>query len=400
MGQEGKGGGKSLYEQMGVDPHKSSVREIFEKIVRQNFPGAFCNVAHIPGRPGMVMVLHTDGSGSKSVQRHLGFMEYDDPTIFRGDVYDALSMNTGDIAVSGFLGPYIIAQTIAINPLTVKKEDVLKQNALGVLELIDLYARYGIEIVFMGGETADLPNQVGTHVIDVTVYAEAKVEDLISGNVQPGDKIWGFASDGQAVWETRPNSGLMSNGLTLVRLGLLSADHYNTKKLRHLQGYGKPFQGRYLSGYKIDGLDMILNEAILSPTRQWAIVVKLLVEELKRRDAFHLLHGISMNTGGGATKIRHLGQGIVYVKRMPTFPPFFQFIRQATGETPKNMFTALNTGVGVDVVGSDEGGILSAVIESVSQKTTIKAYELGECMQSTDGKNYVVLQTNFGEFSY
>src|SRR4030043_1966605 len=94
---------KSIYEKMGVDPHKGTVKGIFEKIIKNDFPGAFCVMARDEKNPGRVKVKHSDGSGSKSIQRCLHYFETGDETIFQGDTDDALSSNASDIAAAGFV---------------------------------------------------------------------------------------------------------------------------------------------------------------------------------------------------------------------------------------------------------------------------------------------------------
>ncbi|MFA5197664.1 MAG: hypothetical protein WC437_04580 [Patescibacteria group bacterium] len=390
---------ESLYKLLGIDPDKSTVREIFGAIVHNDSPGAFVNIARDPEYPGMVFTSHSDGDGSKFIQRLLHYLEADDETIFQGSADDAFSMNTGDIAASGFVsGLWAITQTINCNGGNAPKEIILRQIALQIVELLDLYRRYGFNLnFFMGGETADLPDQVATMVLDMNVYAREPETNLIRGNVQPGDVIYGFASNGQAKWEEKPNSGIMSNGLTLARTCLMDGEY--SKKYPFLVRAGGAFTGRFdidSSPAELNG--MTVSEAILSPTRQWAIVIKLIIEKLKKMNALGLLHGISMNTGGGATKIQHVGQGIVYKKNMPEPPPIFQLIKEEAGERWRNMFQTFNCGIGIDVVGSHEGGILRECLQSVSKETGVELFGLGVCENSEDGANKIILETPYGTF--
>lgn len=393
-----KGDGKSLYELLGIDPHKSSVKQIFEKINSNDFLGAFCNIIIAPDSPSIIAeVKHSDGSGSKSVQRCLAFEESGDETVFQADVVDALSMNTGDVASCGFVERYYITNTIAINAGNVNKKAILRGVACGLVELKELYGKYGMEIISFGGETADLPDQVKSYIFDMDVYSRTNVKNVIKGNIQDGDKIFGFSSGGKAVWEQDKNSGQMSNGLTFSRISLMHKEY--AKKYPFLCREGKPYRGKFRTDDYIKELGMTVGEAILSPTRQWAIVIKLLIDELKKRRAFHLLHGISMNTGGGATKIKNLGKNIVYKKRMPEPLPYFKFIQRETKEKWVNMYTTLNMGVGLDIVGSDRNGILAEAIKEVSRQTKIRSYKLGECEKS-NLPNHVILKTKYGSFLY
>ena len=390
---------KSLYEKLGIDPDKSTVREIFGAIVHNDFPGAFVNIARDPDLPGVVFTSHSDGDGSKFIQRLLHYLETGDESIFQGSVDDAFSMNTGDIAASGFTsGLWAITQTIACNAFNVPKEIILRQIALRIVGLLDLYRRYGFDLnFFMGGETADLPDQVNSMVLDMNITARESESNLIRGNVQTGDVMFGFASDGQAIWEEVLNSGLMSNGLTLGRICLMAPVY--SGKYPFLVRSGGNFTGRFDVDSSSAELGMTVSEAILSPTRQWAIVIKLIIERLKKMDAFNLLHGISMNTGGGATKIQHVGQGIIYKKNMPKPPPIFQLIREESGENWRNMFKSFNSGIGIDVVGSPDGNILRDCLMAVSEETGIQLYgELGVCEASKTKSNKVILETPYGTF--
>jgi len=390
---------KSKYAQLGVDAGKGSVRQAFKDVVKNDFPGAFVNIARDPDIPGLVHTMHPDGDGSKMVQRITHFLETGDAEIFQGAVDDAFTMNAGDVAASGFVfGKWFLTDIININALTLPKKLILGQLAQRFKSLLDLYQTEGFGIVyFMGGETADLPNQVCSATFDMDIKAEAWESDLILGNTQPGDCIFGFASDGQAVWEDRFNFGLMANGLTSGRIHLMSKA-YN-KKYPFLVGFGKKFMGRFEVNDQPDILNgATISQALLSPTRQWAILIRLLLEELKKRGISSMLHGISMNTGGGATKITHVGRGgIVYEKNMPMPPSIFQLIKQESGEVWRNMYQSFNCGVGLDIVGEDCVGFLGA-LASVSRRTGVTLYDLGKCYKGVSGRNIVRLKTPFGTF--
>ena len=261
---------------------------------------------------------------------------------------------------------------------------------------MELYRRFGFQMTFSGGETADLPDQVGSTTFDVSVYADADEADLITGGVKPGDKIFGFRSDGQAKWEDRPNSGMMSNGVTLARICLMLGLY--TEQFPYLIRQGGQYRGRFAVGDKPDCLGgMSVSEAILSPTRQWAIVIRELIKRLKAQGILDLLHGISMNTGGGAHKIAHVGRGIKYRKTMPEPPDFFRLIQCESGESWENMYHGLNCGIGLDVVGADDQRLADAIFD-VSQASGVGYHDLGLCEASGSDQNEVVLITPFGTF--
>lgn len=390
---------KNMYQELGVDADKRSIREIFSGIVKNDFPGAFVNIARNPDIPGLVRTKHPDGDGSKMIQRLLHYLETGQKEIIQGAVDDAFSMNASDIATSGFVfGTWFVTDIININALNVPKELILKQIALRLESLFKLYAEYGFKIFFLGGETADLPNQVNSAVFDMDVWGQTQEANLILGNVRAGDKIWGFASDGQAAWESAPNSGIMANGLTLARLSLMKKEY--GKKYPFLVGSGKEFRGRFEVNYQpVTLCGLTVSQALLSPTRQWAILIRLLLEELEARGITGQLHGISMNTGGGATKITHVGRGgIVYEKTMPIVPPIFQLIQMESGENWRNMYQAFNCGVGLDIVGENSQELDDALFR-VRDKSRVRLYELGKCYLGKQGEpNRVILKTPYGDF--
>ncbi len=392
-------GEESQYSRLGVDAMKGSVRKVFGSLVDNDFPGAFVNIVRDPDRPGEVFTGHMDGDGSKFIQRVLMFRELGDPAIFRGAADDALSMNTGDIAAAGFThGLMTVTDILNVNGFNVPKQIIMEQIGERLAELRDLYRQHGFKMYFLGGETADLPHQVQTVAFDVNVHARAMERDLILGNVQEGDRIWGFASNGRASWESEVNSGIMSNGLTLARTVLMDKSY--TEKYPDLVRQGGAYTGKFLVDFRPAGLDgMMIGEALTSPTRQWAILIKLLIDMLKEENALHLLHGITMNTGGGATKVLHLGKGkMFYRKSMPDPPKIFTAIQYHSGEQWHDMYQNFNCGVGIDVIGDAS---LAPFLSQVEREACVLLYELGECHYWVGGReNKVELKTPFGIFEY
>jgi len=363
------------------------------------------NIISDPFDPTKVLTQHPDGDGSKLVQRLLVYLETEDEKVFAGMADDAISMNTGDIAAAGFVSyPYIMTNVLNVNMKKELKERVMRQIAGRLIELRELYASNGINVKFLSGETADLPDQVRSGVLDVTVTSWADKDKVISGNIQDGDLIFGLASDGQAAWETEENSGIMSNGETMARGVLMHCDYDNNLVYPQLKRDGEFYRGNFHYGDCPDILQNIsVSAALLSPTRQWAIFIKHFITELKNVGALDMLHGITMNTGGGATKIGHLGTGgIEYIKKMPVPPPIFRLIQTESGESWENMYRSFNCGVGLDVVGEDNSVFVQS-LEKVSGLCHIPLYRLGSCRRMIGREtepNLVSLQTPYGAYKY
>lgn len=386
------------YADLGVDAGKESVRNTFTPLIDNDFPGAFVNIVR-DAEPGFVFTQHGDGDGSKGINRLVAYLETGDQAWLCGAVDDAVAMNMGDIAASGFLYNTITWSNnlnVGLAPTQDFKQVLMQAFASRFAELKRMYEEAGFHIKFLGGETADLPDQVSGSVFDVTVHGREPEENIITGNVQPGDVIYGFASHGKATWETQYNSGIMSNGLTLAGTCLGWSGY--SKQYPNLR-LKNPFRGRY----KVGDADPLLRqssvfEALLSPTRQWPLVIKCLVSELAERNILHMLHGISMNTGGGATKIGHVGSGIHYVKDMPPPPPIFKLIQREDKVSWQEMYQAFNCGVGLDVVGADHNEFDEAV-RAVVETTQVEAYPLGIAYASGNRANTVTLNTPFGRFA-
>jgi len=389
---------KDLYKDYGVASNKSDIKANFESIIDNMYPGAFVNINDDPSNPDKRTTMHADGDGSKFIQRVLDYYENGDENVFAGTVDDGLSMNTSDIAAAGFVFGRIHIVDIFDCGNAKIKDIVTRQIKKRFQELIKIYKDFGFDLKFFGGETADLPYQVKSGVFNVAVSAWADKEDVVIGQTKVDDIILGLHSDGQAVWEDRPNFGGMSNGMTLLRGGAM--DLIFNSKYPDL-GDGHFYKGRYYPNDRPAILGgATISEAILSPTRQWAIVLRLIMEELKTRNILHMLHGISINTGGGATKIANVGQGVTYVKINMSLPaPLFRFIQTETKQAWQYMYTTFNCGIGVDIVGEDNANFINAVNTAVSS-CHLTMSQLGFVKPSPDDKNHVILQTPYGRFEY
>ena len=388
---------EDLYKKLGVASDKSGVKENFKDIITNDYPYAFVNISRDPSNQNNCITMHADGDGSKFIQRMLVYYENGDPTVFDGMVDDALSMNTSDIAAAGFVFGAIRFVDIFDCGNMYLKDIIIHQIKKRFHELLRLYSDHGFNLKFFGGETADLPYQVKSGVFNVALTAWADQGDIIKGETEIGDVILGLHSDGQAVWEEKPNSGCMSNGQTLLRSGAM--DPLFNEKYPDL-GDGEFYKGRYCPQHHSEILgDMSVGDAILSPTRQWAIVIREIIMELKKHDIFHMLHGITINTGGGATKIRNIGHGVTYVKNMPEPSPLFRFIQEETGQVWRHMYTTFNCGIGVDIIGENSSDFKFAVQTAV-ESCGLNMSVLGRVSPGTDEENQVILDTPYGRFKY
>ena len=191
------------------------------------FPGAFCKVLPdtLSGSPDHCLLVHADGAGTKSILAYFHYRETGDFSAFRGIAQDSLVMNIDDLACAGVFGPFLLSNTIGRNAKLISGAAIAAIIA-GYRACGEALGRQGIVIESGGGETADLGDTVRTLVVDSTVVARALRKDILTGEkIKPGLALVGLSSGGRASYEDAENSGVGSNGFTLLRHQLLSP-HY------------------------------------------------------------------------------------------------------------------------------------------------------------------------------
>ncbi|MEM2454439.1 MAG: AIR synthase related protein [Candidatus Bathyarchaeia archaeon] len=382
----------SRYVEAGVDVKKRGI-EVFKDLLDNLFPSAFCVVSGDPDLPGFGIVTHTDGAGSKPIQAYLHWRETGEIGWFRGLAQDALAMNLDDIICVG-AAPINFVDYVAVNPVRIDKVGLLRALSEGFKECLHLLENLGIKVLFSGGETADLPDQLRTLDVAVTMNGRVDLSKVITGDrVRPGDIIIGFRSGGRTKYERRDNSGIMCNGITLARLCLIRKS-YQEKYPEIVECWSgrRSYYGRFRLDDYVDNLGMTIGEAILSPTRFYAPVI---LEVLERFRTY--ITGLVHNTGGGLTKCLRIGKNIHYIKDNLFEPdPIFKLIQQESGENWMAMYENYNMGVGFEVIASPE---VADDIISLSEKYGLEAKIVGRCEKSGDG-NKLTIKSPYGEFQY
>jgi phosphoribosylformylglycinamidine cyclo-ligase len=337
------------YEDRGASADKSEVHAAIQGEDPGLFPGAFCKVLpdSLGNSPEHCTLIHADGAGTKSVAAYLWWKETGDASVFRGLAQDSLVMNLDDLLCVGATGPFLLSNTIGRNAKIIPGE-VIAAVIAGYRECAEMLGRHGVEIVSGGGETADMGDAVRTMVVDSTMVARMPRKDVITGDkLRPGLSIVGFASYGQAVYETKENSGMGSNGLTSARHELLSS-HYRdlypeayAPEIRELA-----YTGPYRLQDTLPGSSLTVGEALLSPTRTYAPVLARAFAE--HRDA---IASVFHNTGGAMTKCLRFGKGLTYVKDdLFDPPPLFRALRDASRLDKRELYRSLNMGHRLEIV--------------------------------------------------
>ena len=376
------------YDEVGVDAQKEGI-DVFKSTIDNLYPNAFCTVAQDPEDKDQGLVLHADGAGSKPVQNYLHWKETGDTRWFKSIAQDVMAMNIDDLICIG-ARPISFVDYIAINKGLFPKKEVLDVLNSGFAEVLNSLKKQGIEISFLGGETADLPDQLKTLDVSGTIHGRVRLSEAITGeDVEPDNLIVGIESGGQASYEDEENSGIMCNGITLARHSLMKEEY--EEKYPEIGGQ-KGYYGEFSHDDFLDELGMTVGEAILSPTRIFAPIISKILNV--HREA---ITGMVHNTGGGQTKSLGLGENIHYVKDDIIEPdPIFNLIQEASGESWRAMFMDYNMGTGVELTVENERA--DEIIEIV-ESFDLKAKVIGRCEKSKEG-NKVTIKSQFGNFEY
>jgi phosphoribosylformylglycinamidine cyclo-ligase len=235
---------------------------------------------------------------------------------------------------------------------------------------------------------------VRTIIVDSTVTARLRRDDVISNHtIQPGDAIVGFASDGQATYETEYNGGMGSNGLTSARHDVLAhylADTY-PESFDPEVDKSLVYSGSKRLTEPVAGTGLTVGQLILSPTRTYAPLAKTLLGELRP-----YIHGLVHCSGGAQTKVLHFVEN-VHIQKDNLFPvpPLFRLIQAESGTSWQEMYKVFNMGHRFEVYLPE--AYAQRVIE-IAQLYHVEAQEIGH-VEEYDGKR-VTIQSEVGTFTY
>lgn len=383
------------YAQRGVSAQKEDVHKAVAALDKGLFPNAFCKVYpdYWGNDPAFCNLMHADGAGTKSILAYMYWRETGDSSVWEGIAIDSIVMNIDDLLCVGATGPFTYSSTIGRNKGLIPGE-VIAEVINGSQRYFDRLREYGIEVHFMGGETADVGDVVRTIIVDGTMACRMRRDRLVTTeNMVEGDVIVSLASYGRASYEDGYNSGMGSNGLTSARHELLNKV-YATKYPESLDPslpQDVVYNGKYLLTDTTEtGLDV--GKMILSPTRTYAPVV---LEILKHH--FEKIHGIIHCSGGGQTKCLHyLPRPMRVVKNnLPNTPPLFRMIQESAGTDWKEMYQVFNMGARLEVF-TDK--VTAAEIVSISKSFGIEATVSGYIDMAE--KKELIIDGEFGHFQY
>src|SRR5580704_3402581 len=190
----------SLYSQRGVSAQKEDVHQATEKLNKGLYPFAFCRIYpdYLGADDQWVNVMHADGAGTKSILAYLYWKETGDTTVWKGIARDAVAMNLDDLLCVGIYDKLIFSSTIDRNKKNIPGE-ILEALINGTQSFFDELRGFGVNINYLGGETADVGDVVRTIAVNGTMTARWQKDKLVTNDkIQAGDVIVGLASFGQA----------------------------------------------------------------------------------------------------------------------------------------------------------------------------------------------------------
>lgn len=388
----------SLYSKRGVSAQKEEVHKAIAKLDKGLYEYAFCKMYpdYLGGDDAYVNISHADGAGTKSILAYLYWKETGDVNIWRGIAQDAVAMNVDDLLCVGVYDDLLFSSTIDRNKIVIPGE-VIEAVINGTQEFFDELKKFGVNIHYLGGETADVGDVVRTIAVNGTITARWKKNRLITNNkIKAGNVIVGFASDGQASYETQYNSGLGSNGLTSARHDVLSkyyAEQYPESFEPSLNNevvyIGK---NKMTDEIELNDSKFEIGKLLLSPTRTYAPLMKVLLENY-----FDDIDGVIHCSGGGQTKcMKYLPHAMKVVKNnLFDVPPIFNLIRENSGADFKEMYQVFNMGHRLEIFTSETAAV--KMIDAARQ-FNIEAKIIG--YTEANNSKQLLLKATFGEVVY
>lgn len=404
-------GDGGLYSKRGVSAQKEEIHEATKNLDKGLYPKSFCKIYPdvLCGNDAWVNVMHADGAGTKSILAYLYWKETGDVSVWKGIAQDAIVMNLDDLLCVGIYDNLLFSSTIDRNKNLIPAE-VLEAIITGSQEFFDKMKAFGINITYMGGETADVGDVVRTIAVNGTMTARWPKALLVTNEkIKAGDVIVGLAGYGQANYETEYNSGIASNGLTSARHDLL----HKTYGARFHESYDTSLDEHvvYVGPHRItDEVEVTSNprlndsvgqeqpvtstigQLLLSPTRTFAPLMKELLE-----NQFDAIHGLIHCSGGGQTKcLKYIPENVRIVKDNLFEPPvIFKLIQEASKADDREMYQVFNMGTRLEIYTNEKDA--DAII-NVSKSFGVNAQLIGRVEESE--KKELVIKIKSAELLY
>ncbi len=384
------------YNLRGVSASKEDVHLAIKNIDKGLFPQAFCKIIpdYLTNDDQYCIIMHADGAGTKSSLAYMYWKETGDVSVWKGIAQDALIMNIDDLLCVGATDNILLSSTIGRNKNLIPAE-VISAIINGTEELISELKKHGVTIYSTGGETADVGDLVRTIIVDSTVTARMKREDVIdNANIQAGDVIVGLASFGQTTYESEYNGGMGSNGLTSARHDVFA--NYLAAKYPESFDASVPnelvYSGQTQLTDSVENSPINAGKLVLSPTRTYAPVIKKILSKYNAKQ----IHGMVHCSGGAQTKVLHFVDNVHVIKdNLFPVPPLFKLIQENSKTDWKEMYQVFNCGHRMEIYVPAE--VAQDIIE-ISKSFHIDAQIVGR-VEASDRKKLTIV-SEYGTFEY
>ena len=384
------------YKLRGVSSDKEDVHEAIKNHDKGLFPKAFCKILpdYIGNSDEHALIIHSDGAGTKSSLAYIYWKETGDKSVWKGIAQDSIVMNVDDVACVGAVDKMVLSSTIGRNKNKIPGE-IIKSIISGTDEVLSEYRNNGINIYSGGGETADVGDLVRTIIVDSSITARIRKDQIIdNSNITNGDVIVGLSSFGKSKFENKYNSGIGSNGLTSARHDVF--EKYLATKYPESFDPEVPanlvYSGTKKILDKIDNSELNIGSLVLSPTRTYTPLLKIIFEKVGREK----INGIIHCTGGGQTKILNFIDNLHIIKdNLFDIPPLFKLIQEESNTDPKEMYKVFNMGHRIEIY--TDSNTANKIIE-ISNSYDIEAKIIGKVQSSKSKK--LTINSELGNFDY
>tara|TARA_B100001245_G_scaffold79268_2_gene56577 strand:- start:897 stop:2063 length:1167 start_codon:yes stop_codon:yes gene_type:complete len=384
------------YKLRGVSSDKEDVHEAIKNHDKGLFPKAFCKILpdYIGNSDEHALIIHSDGAGTKSSLAYIYWKETGDKSVWKGIAQDSIVMNVDDVACVGAVDKMVLSSTIGRNKNKIPGE-IIKSIISGTDEVLSEYRNNGINIYSGGGETADVGDLVRTIIVDSSITARIRKDQIIdNSNITNGDVIVGLSSFGKSKFENKYNSGIGSNGLTSARHDVF--EKYLATKYPESFDPEVPanlvYSGTKKILDKIDNSELNIGSLVLSPTRTYTPLLKIIFEKVGREK----INGIIHCTGGGQTKILNFIDNLHIIKdNLFDIPPLFKLIKNESNTDPKEMYKVFNMGHRMEIY--TDSNTANKIIE-ISNSYDIEAKIIGKVQSSKSKK--LTINSELGNFDY
>ena len=385
------------YMQRGVSASKEDVHKAIKDLDKGLFPKAFCKIVpdFLTANNEYCIVMHADGAGTKSSLAYMYWKETGDISVWKGIAQDALIMNVDDLICVGATDNILLSSTIGRNKNKIPG-DVISAIINGTRELVDDLKKNNIDIHMTGGETADVGDLVRTIIVDSTVVARLKKDQVIDNSkICDGNVIVGLASYGKSTYESEYNSGMGSNGLTSARHDVfhkILAEKYPESFDPSIPDE-LVYSGTKKLTEKLNDINSDVGKLVLSPTRTYAPVIKKIIKEIGNKN----INGIIHCSGGAQTKVLHFIEDNLHVIKDNLFdiPFLFKLIQKESNTSWQEMYKVFNCGHRMELYVEPS---LADVIIKISKSFNIDAKIIGKVVHSDSKK--LTIKSEFGEFNY